>query len=463
MRVLFVASEIYPYAKSGGLADVADAFVDAASELVDISRIMPLYGFLDIKNLQKVDSFEIQLSSISYDITIYKTTDTKVSTYFIDAPMLGSTKNLYGEDGVDYTNNDLRFGIFCMAVVEFALRTGIDILHLNDWHSALAALYVKERQLDIKTIFTIHNLAYQGIFDFDSLGRIGVSGKHFHMDALEFYGKVNFLKAGIAFCDVVTTVSKNYAKEILTKEFGCGLDGFLRLHRDKLSGILNGINTDIFNPKTDRYISVGFDENTLADKYKNKTAFIKESTLKDPRRPLFVMIARLVEQKGIDLIIKTSCKMLKEKINLFIVGEGDEKFSNQLKELSKKYNNFEFFKGYDEGLSHRVYASADFLLMPSKFEPCGLNQMIAMRYATIPIVHSVGGLKESVFESNDGCGFGIVFKKYSAKEFENAFKRALALKKDKQKFEKIKKANMQCDFSFKSSALEYVEIYKKII
>ena len=463
MRVLFASSEIYPYAKSGGLADVADALPHAMQKEVDISRVMPLYGFIDTKGLKSVESFKVNLSGISYDITVYAKNENKITTYFIKAPLLSQTQNLYGDENGDYGNNDLRFAIFSMGVVELALKLGVDILHLNDWHTALAALYIKDKNLKIKTVFTIHNLAYQGIFEFNSLGRIGVDHKYFTMSSLEFWGDVNILKAGVVYGDWVTTVSPTYAKEIQTKEFGCGLDGLLSFHKDKLSGILNGINTDIFNPKTDKSLVCNFDEKDLKAKHKNKIDFIKNSNLKDPRKPLFVMITRLVEQKGIDLVISTLKKLLKNKINLFILGEGDEKISDKLLKLSKKYDNFEFFRGYDEVLSHKAYASADFLLMPSKFEPCGLNQMIAMRYGVVPVVHSVGGLKDSVSEGSMACGEGVEFKKFRDKDFLDATDRALKLKKDTKKFNKIQKLNMECDFSFSKSALKYVEIYKKIL
>ena len=451
MKVLFVASEIFPYAKSGGLADVADALPEALKEMTDISRIMPLYGFMDKKEFKKDISFSVEMAGVEYEISVYKDMKDGVWTYFIDAPMLSHTKNLYGDENGDYANNHLRFALFCKAVLEFAIINNVELIHLNDWHTGLVALYIKDRGLDIKTVFTIHNLAYQGVFDFNSLAQIGVSEKYFHIDALEFYLKVNFLKAGIAFSDSVTTVSPSYAKEIQTQKFGCGLDGFLKFHRKKLYGILNGINV-----KTNK----GFDEKTLSKKYKEKSEFIKNSSLKDPRKPLFIMISRLVEQKGIDMILKSSKELLSKRLNLFILGDGNEEISNALFELSKQYDNFEFQRGYDEELSKKLYRSGDFLLMPSLFEPCGLNQMIAMRCATIPIVHSVGGLKDSVFEDESACGSGIVFKSFTKRAFLGAVDRALELKKSKKHFDKVRKKDIECDFSFKKSALKYLEIYK---
>lgn len=463
MKVLFVSSEIFPYAKSGGLADVADALPNILKNSIDISRIMPLYGFMDKDELEYARSYKISFGGIDYKINLYIQECNGLKTYFIEAPLLSATQNLYCDKDGDYTNNDLRFGIFCMAVIDLSLTLKIDILHLNDWHTALCSLLIKERSLKIKTIFTIHNLAYQGIFGKNSLQRLGIDKKYFTMDGLEFYSKVNFLKAGIAYSDHVTTVSPTYAKEILTKEFGCGLEGFLSYHKGKLSGILNGINDDIFDPKQDAALHFRYDKNSIEDKYKNKVGFLKNSKLKDPRRPLFIMVARLVEQKGIDLLIDSLKILLDKKINLFVLGEGVVEFSKKLTQFSKEYDNFEFLDSYDEALSHQIYAAADFLLMPSKFEPCGLNQMIAMRYGTIPIVHAVGGLKDSVHEGVMKCGSGIVFKKQNKKDFISAVDRALKLKKENNTFRSIIEFNMDCDFSFKPSALEYLELYKSLL
>jgi len=463
MNVLFASSEIFPYAKSGGLADVADALPDALKQSVSISRVMPLYGFINEEDLCYERAFSITLAKIEYQIELYSKESDAITTYFIKAPLLSSTKYLYGESGGDYSNNDLRFGIFCMAVVALASQIGTDILHVNDWHSALIPFFIKQNHLEIKSVLTIHNLAYQGIFSKKTLERLGISQKFFTMDFFEFYGDVNFLKAGIAFSDVVTTVSPTYAKEIMTPEFGCGLEGFLKYHSHKVQGILNGINTTIFNPQIDPMLVKNFSPTTLDDKHKNKSDFIKRSTLKDPRRPLFVMITRLVEQKGVDLIIDSLKSILEKKINLFVVGEGSDLFASKLFDASQQYDNLEFIHGYNEQLSHESYAAADFLLMPSRFEPCGLNQMIAMRYGVIPIVSGVGGLRDSVFEKEKRCGQGIVLDHYSAKALVLAVERALKLKKASQKFTKVQQFNMECDFSFELSARKYLDIYKKLL
>ena len=460
MSVLFASSEIYPYAKSGGLADVADALPEALKKSINISRVMPLYSFMDVKKFKLYTSYSVKIATIVYDIEVFSLKKNEITSYFIKAPHLSTTEMMYGSKESDYENNDLRFALFSMAIVKLAQELDIKVLHLNDWHTALAALYVKEFALNIRVIFTIHNLAYQGLFDEHTLCKIGLNKKYFHLDALEFYNKVNFLKAGIAYSDVVTTVSPTYAKEILTREFGCGLDGFLNYHKEKLYGILNGINVTRFNASKDKMIVHNYDRNSLEKKHDNKIDFIQHSTLKDPRKPLFVMVARLVQQKGISLILDSFEELVSQNINLFILGEGDKTISQKFTMLALQHSNFEYFDGYDEALSHKTYAAADFVLIPSIFEPCGLTQLIAMEYGAIPIVHAVGGLKDSVYEDGTLCGEGIVYENQSREEFLFAIQRALKLKKNGKKLKKKRVHNMGCDFSFTPSALEYLKLYK---
>ncbi len=262
MKILFAASEIFPYAKSGGLADVANALPKALNKEIEVISVMPFYGFMDIANFQKTDiKFDINLGGINYNIELLCKLNKGVLTYFIKAPLLSTTKNLYG-DNTAYANNDIRFGIFSKAISHLAETLHVEIVHLNDWHCALSAFWLKDTK--IKTIFTIHNLAYQGIFEKHTLGRLGIDEKHFNFQDLEFYGNCNFMKAGIKYSDAITTVSPTYAKEILTPQFGCGLDGFLRFYKDKVSGILNGIDTEIFNPTTDKTIFKNYDKNSLS-------------------------------------------------------------------------------------------------------------------------------------------------------------------------------------------------------
>jgi starch synthase len=452
MKVLFASSEIFPYAKTGGLADVAYSLPLALSRDISISRVMPLYAFMDAKSFTHVDNFTITLNAAHYSVEILQHQQKGIITYFVKADLLSQTQHPYGDEKGDYPDNALRFGIFSMAIVELALRLGITIIHLNDWHTALVPLFVKKYELRIKTLFSIHNLAYQGIFEKDVLATLGIEERYFTMDTLEFYGKVNFLKAGIAFSDVITTVSHVYAQEILTAEFGCGLAGFLEFHKKKLFGILNGIDYEMF-PQIQ----------TLEEKTNAKQTLCKEFDLKNNARPLFIMVSRLVEQKGIELLTKSMDALLDKELNLFIIGEGEEAFCKVLHAFDKKYANFAFFEGYDEGLSKQAYRSADFLLMPSLFEPCGLNQFIAMNNGAVALVHRVGGLAESVHEKELLCGRGISYHEQNKKEFLYAIERALALYKNDKKLKKIIDFNLACDFSFTKSAKKYLALYKALL
>lgn len=463
MNVLFVASEIFPYAKTGGLADVADALPKALHEHIAVSRVMPLYGFMSKTDLCLYDNFTLELEHRNYSVRILEHKEDGIVTYFVEAPFLSETSDLYGDSHGDYKDNALRFGIFCKAVVVLALRLNITLIHVNDWHSALIPLFVKDLSLKIKTLFTIHNLAYQGVFEQSVLERLGIDDKYFTMEGIEFYHQVNFLKAGIAYADAVTTVSPSYAKEILTPEFGCGLDGFLQAHQKKLFGILNGIDTAFFNPRHDTFLSRNYDADTLQMKKDNKEHLSHKRNIKNSHYPLFVMISRLAEQKGIALLIKTLPLLQKKKLNIFLLGDGDTALCTTLEELAAKFDNFYFLAGYDEELSHQAYGAADFLLMPSRFEPCGLNQFIAMRYAALPLVHAVGGLKDSVHEKEIGCGQGLVYQQQNPTEFTAAILRALKLYRDKKSYRKIQKFNMQCDFSFAQSAVKYIEHYRALV
>jgi len=452
MNILFAASEVFPYAKTGGLADVAHSLPLALAKYTAIARVMPLYGFMSLENFLFYDNFTLSLDGENYSVAIYTKKENGVVTYFVKAPYLSQTEHIYGDENGDYKNNALRFGIFCMAIIELGIRLNCKLIHLNDWHTALAALYIKEHELNIKTIFTIHNLAYQGIFDKSLLDVLGIPLKYFTMDALEFYGQINLLKAGIAYSDTITTVSPSYAQEILTEQFGYGLNGFLKIYKEKLTGILNGIDYDAYKPLRDKSL-----------KKKAKFEFYEKFGFKNSNLPLFVMVSRLVAQKGIDLFIESFRQLQSKNINIFILGEGDRKYALTLSKLAKRYENFSFHQGYNESLSHQVYLASDFLLMPSVFEPCGLNQFIAMNYASLPVVHEVGGLKDSIHETTAVCGRGVTYTQQNQKEFIYAVCRAIELYKQKKKMNEIINFNLSCNFSFDKSAKKYLQLYERLL
>lgn len=466
-RILFAASEVYPFAKSGGLADVAYSLPRALNDRYDVDVILPLYQFIDRERfgIQAIgETLHIKMGGIEYPVTVYSCDYEDMTYRFIYTPLLCDREFLYGPPHGGYEDNDIRFALFNYAMLEILKRDQYEIVHLNDWQTALLPLLLNnEPEIKTKSLFTIHNLAYQGVFQKKALSKLGIDEKYFHMDCLEFYGEVNFMKAGIAYADKITTVSPTYAKEILTPEFGCGLEGFLQYHSAKLTGIVNGIDTEHFSPSHDKMIVKPYVD--LRGKAVNKRAFLKEIKVKDPKRPLVVFIGRFTWQKGLEIFINALPDMALEACNIVILGEGEKQYHDAFKALAKKHDNIYMEFGYDEALSHRMYAASDFFLMPSLFEPCGLAQMIAMHYGSMPIVHSVGGLTDTVhdhasFDKKSQKGYGVVFTKPDPHAFLHAVKKALQLYRMKARYNKIRKHNMLCDFSWRESGELYIKEYE---
>ncbi|MFA6630265.1 MAG: glycogen/starch synthase [Sulfuricurvum sp.] len=469
-RVLFAASEVYPFAKSGGLADVTYSLPRALGQAHEMCVVMPLYRFIDrsafgILPLNR--SFSVRMGVEEYPIELFGCTMAGVEYRFVYSPVLCEREFLYGPPESGYEDNAIRFGIFAYAIVELLRQEPFAIAHLNDWQSALAALLIdQEPQIAAKVLYTIHNLAYQGTFDPSMLEKLGIDPKFFTMDGLEFYGAINFMKAGIAYADTVTTVSPTYAKEIMGEAFGCGLEGFIRHHRAKLHGILNGIDNEHFAPESDSALSIPYRD--LKGKAVNKSALLKECALKGTKKPLFVFIGRFTWQKGMDILIQNLEKIALYECNIVILGDGEKEYHDALALIAKQHANIALSFGYDEAFAHRVYAAADFLLMPSLYEPCGLNQLIAMRYGALPLVHAVGGLADTVFAPKEetlleGQGYGIVYHRSSDRAFMSAFGRAIELFGDKKRYSAIAKHNMRCDFSWNESAKIYSALYETLI
>ena len=457
LKLLLAASEVVPFAKTGGLADVAGSLPIALEEMgVDVRVIMPKYGCVKLKGDQAVIGKGVKV-------------------YFVENDDYFDRKELYGDKFGDYHDNLERFAFFSKEILERCKREDFqpDIIHCNDWQTALVPVYLNTLYKydpffsKTKVLFTIHNLAYQGVFAKDEYPKIGLDWILFNIEYFEFYGKVNLMKAGLVYSDAVSTVSPTYAKEMLTKEFGCGLEGVLKNKEKVLSGILNGIDYGMWNPGTDKKIFKKYSAVTIDDKYVNKERLQKETGLKIDRDiPMIGMISRLADQKGLDLLAKIIDELLNMKVQFILLGTGDNKYHILFEKMGRIHpKNASINLKFDATLAQKIYASSDLFLIPSKYEPCGLGQMISFKYGTIPVVRETGGLKDSVQEFNPktGEGDGFTFSEHRADHLCAAIKRALALFKNKTIWTELMKKVMALDFSWEASAREYVKLYEKIV
>ena len=409
-----------------------------------------------------------------------------IDFFFIRNDRFFARESLYGTPQGDFSDNSLRFGFFSKAVFSVfgIIKLIPDIIHLHDYHFALVSLLLKDIQLknpdsgfkNTRVVFTIHNIAYQGIFGRETLGQLGIGYEYFNIEGLEFYCKVNFMKAGIVYSDRITTVSPTYAKEILTEEFGYGLEGILKERQSDLYGIINGIDYGIWNPCTDKSIAQNYDISDISGKRECKKALIsnlfglKGKTLDDAiEKPLAGMVSRLSEQKGIDLITDSMDKIMKNnELLIVILGKGDEKYHRLLEDIQKKYSNaLSLTIGYSDKISREIYSGSDIFLMPSRYEPCGLGQLISLKYGTVPVVRDTGGLSDTIVNINTekdikNKGQGFKFSRYMPDKFYTALKRALDFYADKKLWQKIVFNGMNCNFSWDYSAEKYNHLYRNI-
>ncbi|MDO5724820.1 MAG: glycogen synthase GlgA [Tissierellia bacterium] len=473
MKIFYIAAEASPFIKTGGLADVAGSLPKAlAKNDQEVSVVLPLYSAIDWKyrsQFEFVGYFYVDLDWRHQYVGVFKYEKDDVNYYFIDNEYYFARNSLYGE-----IDDGERFIFFNRAVVGLLKYLDIkpDIVHANDWHTGLIPLYLKDYSKgdsfykDIKSVYTIHNIKYQGIFKSDILSIAGLGGQYYNEEGIKYYDCINMMKAGIVYCDLLTTVSHTYAQEIRYSFFGQGLDGIIRKHQHKLKGIINGIDYDIFNPKTDKTIDYNYDAKDFSQKKKNKAELQRLFHLpENPDVPLIGMVTRLVDLKGIDLLDYVMDELMNEDIQLVVLGTGENNYEDMLKYYSYRYKN-KLAAGiyFDEAHSKKIYAGADFFLMPSVAEPCGISQLIAMRYGTIPIVRETGGLSDTVIPynkyTNEGTGFG--FKTINAHEMLYAIKKAIKLYQDKDSFNKLIKRDLELDNSWNKSSIEYLEEYKRI-
>jgi starch synthase len=476
MKILFAASEAVPFAKTGGLADVAGSLPPALASLGhDVSVVMPRYRQVDVAayKLRHAGSFTVPLGTWQERCDVFKgRMGRNVTVYFINKDIYFDRPELYRTQRADYPDNAERFIFFSRAVLELCVALDLrpEIVHCNDWQTGLVPLYLKKlyHSTDAlrraKTVFTVHNLAYQGLFWHWDMRLTGLDWDVFTPEGLEFWGKMNLLKAGLVSADGITTVSKTYSREIRTPEFGCGLEGVLVRRAADLSGIVNGIDTREWDPSRDRALPRTFSASRLAGKAACRKALFQRLGLPDDEGPLLGMVTRLVDQKGLDILTRALPEILSLGARLVILGTGDVKYHQILTDAAARYRGrMKVQLHYDEGLARSIYAGCDLFLMPSRFEPCGLGQMIALRYGAVPIVRRTGGLADTVLDYNarTGRGTGFVFEEYSAPALVECLRRALELYNDREKWTRLVQAGMKQDFSWERSAKEYVKVYRK--
>lgn len=476
LKVLILAAEIVPFVKVGGLADVVGALPKALQSLGhDVRLVMPRYRQVDRERLQIktiIDALSINMGKFRSQVSVCQATiGDGIPVYMIDAPRFFDRENIYG-----YTDDGERFILFCRAALEAVhlLDWVPDILHCNDWHTGIVPNWMHTLYRDdtfysnSATVYTIHNLAYQGIFGYRILEVAGVAAQGFlYPQIAELANVVDIMGRGILFADAITTVSERYAQEILTPGFGERLDHMLRARRDRLFGILNGIDYEEMNPATDAYIHTHFSSDTLDKRGENKTALQEQAHLPvRPEVPLLAMVSRLADQKGFDLLSQITQPLLAQGVQLVILGIGDQHYHEMFQSLAARYpEQVAIFLTFNTELSQRIYAGSDMFLMPSRFEPCGISQLIAMRYGSVPIVRSVGGLADTVqeYDPRTGEGNGFAFVNYDPWELFAAIVRALELFRFKDIWRKLQQRGMAADHSWYTSATRYVEVYRNAL
>ncbi|MBU0671708.1 MAG: glycogen synthase GlgA [Candidatus Margulisbacteria bacterium] len=465
MKILIVSSEVVPFAKTGGLADVAGALPKALKELGhDIRVFMPRY--------KKVDPQKYGLRKMSEEIWEGKIPDSEVTVYFYEnEKYFGGRDELYQVKGVDYEDNLERFAAFCQATPRLlkALNWTPEIIHCNDWQSALIAAYVKLGSEPIFSrtgvVYSIHNMGYLGLFPKEKLSATGLGWDQFSSDKLEFWGKIALTKAGFVYADVINTVSQTYAKEIQTEEYGHGLNGLIRHRSQDVYGIVNGLDYDVWNPATDKNIPQRYSAGSLLGKAANKAALQKQNGLPQKKQtPVIGMITRLADQKGLDILAGALDEIMELKCQFVVLGAGDPQYHELLKQAKQKYPDYIGANlKFDAMLAQLIYAGSDMFLMPSRYEPCGLGQLISFKYGTVPIVRKTGGLADTVhdFISKTGEGDGFVFQEYSSAALLDAVKRALAVYKKKALWKKLVEKVMDYDYSWGASAKHYEALYAR--
>lgn len=467
-----VASEATPYAKTGGLADVIGSLPPALrARGEDVAVVLPLYPSAQrlVTSAEWVyNRMPVWLTPANhYEVNIRRLVDRGTFVYFVDCPELFQRDGIYGENGRDYPDNHIRFAVFCRAalgVVRFLFRP--DIVHCHDWQAGLVGAMMRHQFAadptftGIRTLMTIHNLGYQGHFPRQALAEVGLPADLYRPDLLEFWGGVNYLKAGIVFADAISTVSPSYAREIQTPEHGFGMDGLLRARSADLAGIVNGVDYSEWSPENDSHIAAHFSASDLAGKRACKADLLRSFGLPytDLERPLVGMVSRFVHQKGFDLIEGMADAMMAEGVLFVAIGTGEPHFEWVMRSLAERYpGRAAVSVGYDNAVAHKIEAGSDIFLMPSRYEPCGLNQIYSLRYGTVPVVRATGGLDDTVDDST-----GFKFSEYSSDALLARLRDALEAYGDRKKWHDMMREGMRRDYSWDSSAGAYSELYGRI-
>ncbi|MGL6064580.1 MAG: glycogen synthase GlgA [Fusobacteriaceae bacterium] len=473
-KVLFVSGEVYPFIKTGGLGDVAYSLPKILEkEGVDIRVILPKYDQIpwEYKSKMKhIGNKKISLAWREEYLGIEELVLDNITYYFVDNEYYFKRNNVYGE-----MDDCERFAFFSKAIIESFDITGFypDIIHSNDWHTGLVPLYLNERKREgifknIKNIFTIHNLKFQGSFSYSNIEWVlGIDPNYyFHEDGIKFHDNFSFLKAGVNYSDIVTTVSQSYAEEIKTSYYGENLEGLFSHHNNKLFGIVNGIDYDIFNPEKDLDIEENFSSKNIENKYINKSELQKKLYLQNNKHiPIVSIITRLDKQKGLDLIIHIFDELLETtECQFVLLGNGEPHYESFFREKALQYpGRVSCTIGFNNILAKEIYASSDIFLMPSQFEPCGLSQLISMRYGTIPLVRETGGLRDTVIPFNEfgDHGTGFTFSNYNAHDMLHVIKYAFSIYYKPKLWKNLVKRAMKADHSWSHSGKKYLELYKK--
>lgn len=475
-KILFATSEAYPLIKTGGLADVSASLPAALTALGCQVRVL-VPGYPAALEVIKKSFGRRKIAQLTIDGTLVTLWQTPVKnadiTFWVAECSVFSERsgNPYtDENDRDWTDNAERFYLFCeltrlLALAQAGLRWKPDVVHCNDWPTALAPALLHRHSQRPATVFTIHNLAYQGLFPAQTRHRLGLSETFWNMHSLEFYGKLSFIKGGLIYADRLTTVSPNYAEEIRIEEYGCGLDGVLRARENHLSGILNGVHQADWNPQADPHLPAHYHAGDLSNKALCKQNLVQELGLHvgDKEHPLISFIGRLVEQKGIDLILDSLPDLLAQGCRVALLGSGTPELEQRLDALARKHRGqMSLSLDYNEALAHRITAGSDIFMMPSRFEPCGLNQMYSLLYGTVPVVHNIGGLKDTVFDVDEfpiDQANGFSFNEPTPESFLQALRRAINLYQNPAHWQRLQVNGMAVDYSWHHSARAYIDVY----